>query len=110
LGIVAGRKMASFAPIFEELLEDLFPLTLDLVLISRIDRMNLRKFIAPGERSAGVDDRARVGEISGRPLRRRDARVDGAAPAAGCDLDRGLRIASCRHRPENVLHVGWVDV
>src|SRR5690349_12352864 len=97
--------MASLAPIFDVLLEYLFPFTLDLVLVRRIDGMNFGKFIAPGERPARVDDRARVGEVARGALFRRDARIDRAAPTAGCDLDRGLRIAARRHRPENVLHI-----
>ena len=120
LHLSTGIKNSRGTPILElgasiiyyvlTLTKNFFPLRLDLVLVSRIDRMYLGKLIAPGKRPARVEYRPRVGEIAGDALFRRKPRVDRAAPAIVGDLDAGLWIAAGAHGPHDVGHVRGIDI
>src|ERR1044071_2598089 len=93
-----------------KLAENFLPLRFDFVAISGIDGMNFGKLIAPGKRPARVDDRSRVGEVAGRALFRREAWIDRTAPAVAGNFDATLRIAAGGYRPEDVGHVGRIDI
>src|SRR5712692_3533099 len=72
--------------------------------------MSLGELIAPCKRTAGIDNRPRVGKISRCPFFRRETRIDWTAPTIGCDLDTSLRIAASGHGPHDICHIRGIDI
>ena len=79
LNVLSSMRQFAASSAVMKLTKNFFPLRLDLVPVSRIDRMHLGKLIAPGKRPARVEYRPRVGEIAGAALFRRTA-----AGRSGC--------------------------
>ena len=82
----------------------------DLLFELGAERVDRRKAVAPGVGAASIENRPAVDEIAGVALVGVHRRIERRAPAAVDDADGGLGIATGRHRPDHILHIGRIDV
>src|SRR4030095_8404520 len=85
----------------KSLAEFLAPLFADRTAQLRAERVDRRKTVTPGVRTAGVENRAAVDEVAGVALVRMHRRIEGRAPATVDDADRGLGVAARGNRPDD---------
>src|SRR5262245_4077331 len=82
----------------------------DFAAFFRGQRMVLRKVFDPAKWPAGVDDGAGIGKVPLLATLRWNPWIDGTAPAATHDFDGCFRIASCGDCPQDIGHVGRIDI